>query len=103
MKNNYTLKYSPEFLNDFYKIITYIKQELKNIMAGDNLILKVEKEIKKRQKNPEGYQEYKTKAENTYYRIYIDIFIIFYTISKQDKEMEIRRIIYGKRDLDKLI
>ena len=103
MKNNYTLKYSPEFLNDFNKIITYIKYELKNIIAGDNLISKVEKEIKNRLKNQTGYQAYKTKAQNTYFRIYIDNFIIFYTISELDKEMEIRRMIYGKRDLDKSI
>lgn len=101
MKNNFELKYSPEFLNDFENINNYIKYELNNVIAGDNLISKVEKEIKSRLKNPLGYQAYKTKAGNTYYRIYINNYIIFYTVS--NNEMKVRRFIYAKRDLDKLI
>ena len=62
--NKYKLKYSPSFYNDFNNIIVYIKCELKNVIAADNLINKVEKEILHRLKNPSGYESFKTKEEN---------------------------------------
>lgn len=101
MKNNFELKYSPEFYNDFYSINFYIKYKLKNSIAAENLLKKVEKEIRRRLENPLGFEQYKTNAGNIYYRIYISNYIVFYTIT--DNVMEIRRIIYSKRDFENLI
>lgn len=101
MKNKFEIKYSPEFYNDFYIINFYIKHKLKNSIASDNLLKRVEKEIKKRALNPLGYEQYKTNAGNTYYRIYIKNYIVFYTVT--ENVMEVRRIIYSRRDFDKLI
>ena len=101
MKNKFELRYSPEFLKDFEGINFYIKHELNNIIAAENLLNKVEEKIKERRENPLGYEEYKTKANNIYYRIYIDNYIVFYTVN--GTTMEIRRIIYGRRNFDKLI
>lgn len=101
MKNKFELKYSPEFYNDFYAINLYIKYKLKNPIASDNLIKKVKKEIKRRLENPKDFEQYKTKKGNVYYRIYINNYIIFYTIT--NNIMEIRRIIYSRRNFEKLI
>ena len=97
MKNKFELKYSTEFYNDFYTINSYIKYKLKNVIASNNLLNKVEKEIKRRLQNPLGYEQYKTKAGNTYYRIYIGNYVVFYTVT--DNVMEIRRIIYSRRKM----
>ena len=42
------LKVLKTFYNDFERIILYIKYELKNIIASNNLLNKVEKEINNR-------------------------------------------------------
>ena len=101
MNNNFTLRYSVIFYEDFNKIISYINDELKNKIAANNLINVVEKEINNRLQNPLGYEKYNTKAGNVYYRIYIKNYIVFYTVT--DNVMEVRRITYSKRDLEKLI
>lgn len=101
MKNKYTIKYSPEFYVDIRDIVLYIKYKLNNDIAAKNFIIKIENVIKKRCKNPESYEKYKTNANNIYYKIYINNYTIFYTVS--ENIMEIRRIIYGRRNMDDLI
>lgn len=101
MNNNFTLKYSLTFYEDFEKIISYIKDDLENYIAANNLIDSVEKEILNRLKNPLGYEKYITKAGNIYYRIYVKNYMIFYTVT--NNVMEVRRITYSKRNLKKLI
>lgn len=101
MKSKFNLKFSISFYNDLDNITSYIKYKLNNIIAADNLIKKVEKEIENRVKNPLAYERYKTKEGNIYYRIYIKNYMVFYTVC--ENTMEIRRIIYNKRDLEKLI
>lgn len=101
MKNKYILKYSPEFYADINNIVIYIKYKLKNNIAAKNLISKVEKDIDKRSKNPESYEKYKTNANNIYYRIYINNYTIFYTVYQN--VMEVRRIIYGRRNMEELV
>ena len=101
MKNNFTLKYSITFYEDFDKIISYIKDELKNVIAANNLINAVEKGINNRLQNPLNYEKYNTKDGNIYYRIYIKNYMVFYTVT--NNVMEIRRITYSKRDLERLI
>lgn len=101
MKNKYILKYSPEFYNDINNIVIYIKYKLKNNIAARSLLSKVENAINKRSKNPESYEKYNTKANNVYYRIYINNYTIFYTVYQN--VMEVRRIIYGRRNMEELV
>lgn len=98
MNHKFTLKYSITFYEDFEKIILYIQKELKNTIAANNLINEVERAIKNRLQNPLDYEQYKTRKGNVYYRIYIKNYIIFYTVT--DNEIEIRRMIYHKRDIE---
>jgi len=66
MDNNFKLKYSIKFVKDLYSITSYIRYRLKNSIAANNLINKVELEISKRLQNPLGYEKYKTEEENIY-------------------------------------
>lgn len=101
LNNQYELKYSSMFYEDFNKIIFYIKYELNNDIAANSLINLVECEIKKRQKNPISYEKYITNRNNIYYRIFIGNYTIFYTVTNYT--MEVRRIIYNKRNFEMLL
>ncbi len=101
MKSKFEIEYSPEFYKDLDAITHYIKNELKNNIAAINLINKVEKSILNRLENPLDFEQYKTKANNTYYRIYINNYTVFYTVS--DNIMKVRRIVYSLRDFEKLL
>lgn len=101
MRNKYGIKYSIEFYEDLEAITSYIKNELKNHMAVDRLVKKVEIEIEKRLQNPDSYEKYDTYGGYIYYKIYVDHYIIFYTVIED--VMEVRNIKYHKRDFSKLI
>lgn len=101
MKNNFKLRYSPEFYKDLSSIINYIRYNLENDIAAENLLDRIENSILERLKNPLNYEQYKTKGNNIYYRIYIKNYTIFYTIS--NTTMTIRRIIYSYRNLKELL
>ena len=90
MTNNFEVRYSLEFFQELEAITFYIKSELKNNIASNKLIKKVDNAIQKRQKNPASYEQYKTNGGYTYYKIYVDNYTIFYTIT--ENSMEIRSI-----------
>ena len=101
--NKYTIRYSSTYINQFNSILKYIVNNLKNKIAAENFYNEVIKEIEKRSENPEGYEKYIStrKRKNTYYRIYVKNYTIFYIV--KDNIMEIRRILYSRRNFDKLI
>lgn len=100
MATNFDLKFSNTFYQDFSNILSYIQNELENIIAAENLIEKVDTEINKRLKNPMDFQVFFTPNQNEYYRIYINNYVIFYTIS--NNTMIVRRMFYHKRNFDEL-
>ena len=101
--NKYTIRYSSTYINQFNSILKYIVNNLKNKIAAENFYNEVIKEIEKRSENPEGYEKYMStrKRKNTYYRIYVKNYTIFYTV--KDNTMEMRRILYSRRNFDKII
>ena len=103
MEKKYKIKYLPLFYKDLDNITDYIKYQLKNKIAADNFVNKLEKEINQRAYSPNFYEEYTSirKRKNTYFRIYVDNYTTFYTV--KDNTMEIRRILYSRRNFDKLI
>ena len=102
--NKYTIRYSSTYINQFNSILKYIVNNLKNKIAAENFYNEVIKEIEKRSENPEGYEKYIStrKRKNTYYRIYVKNYTIFYIVTNNNT-MEVRRILYSRRNFDKLI
>ena len=92
-KSSYVIKYTSTFINQFNSILKYL--------VNNNFFL--EREIEKRSSNPESYEKYigVRKRKNIYYRIYVKNYTIFYVV--KDNTMEVRRILYSKRNLDKFI
>ncbi len=101
--SKYTIIYSSTFINQFNSILRYFVDNLKNKIAAENFYNDVIKEIENRSKSPQSYEKYisNRKRKNTYYRIYVKNYTIFYTVNNNN--MEMRRILYTKRNLHKLI
>ncbi len=101
--NKYTIIYSKNFINQFGQVINYLKTNLNNKIAADSLYKEVTKEIEKRSLNPQSFEKYKStiKRKNTYYRIYVKNYTIFYIV--KNNTMEIRCITYSKRNFDNII
>ena len=103
MKKKYIIRYLPLFYRDLEYIIDYIKYNLQNAKAANRLIDEIQNAIQERFQNPESFEKYisNKKRADTYYRIYVKNFTIFYVV--KDNIMEVRRILYSRRNFDKLI
>lgn len=104
MANNiYTIKYSATFISQFNNILKYFIYNLKNRIAAENFYDEVVKEIEKRSENPEGFEKYIStrKRKYVYYRIYVKNYTIFYVV--KENTMEVRRILYSRRNFYKLV
>lgn len=98
---SYKLKYLPLFEHDLINTVNYITYVLNNGDAAQRLIDDVEIAILDRLKNPIAFEPYHSvkKREHPYYRIYVRNYVIFYVVI--DDVMEVRRLLYGARDIDK--
>lgn len=102
MNKNYIIKYSKLFYDDLERIIKYVSKDLNNKQAANNLLDEIEESILKRSVAPESFEKYNFLKErkNIYYRIYVKNYTIFYVVSND--VMEVRRILYSKREFSKL-
>ncbi len=98
MKKNYRLLILSLFEQDLLQIIDYIAIELNNPTAATNLIDDVEKAIYDRLPIAQSFEKYHSSKERRfpYYRIFVKNFTIFYVV--YDDVMEVRRILYNKRN-----
>lgn len=100
-------KYKLEILSkaqkDILQITDYVKNKLKSPMAAKNLFNEFYKAINKRLFNPLSFKKYesKKKRDYTYYTIQVKNYTIFYIV--QNDTLIITRVIYSKRNLQKLI
>ena len=103
MVKRFKLRYSPLFYNDLDKIIDYIAFELKNRAAAKQLIDDVNAAVKQQQVHPLQSVAYKSisQRKHPYRRIIVGNFLIFYVVI--DDVMIIRRMLYGRRDIRKIL
>lgn len=99
----YKLRVLPLFEKDLNEIVDYIAFKLKNPTAANDLVDAVEETIESRLANPMSFEPFQSakKREHQYYRIRVRNFTIFYVVI--DDIMELRRILYNRRDLTKLL
>lgn len=102
-KKTYKLRFLPLFTEDFLEITTYISSNLQNPEAANILVNEIEDAIDKRLENPFIFAPYNSRKPriNPYYRIYVKNYTIFYVVI--DDIMEVRRILYSKRDFDNIL
>lgn len=99
----FALRYSPLFYEDLDKITDYLLFELKNELATKTLVNNIEAAIKKRLQSPLSVVPYKSldNRPHEYRRILVGNYLIFYVVI--DSVMIIRRILYGRRDIDRIL
>jgi addiction module RelE/StbE family toxin len=97
------LRYSPLFYEDLDKITDYLLSELKNELAAKPLVHNVEIAIKKRLASPLSTAPYQSigSRPHLYRRILVDNYLIFYVVV--GNVVIIRRMLYGRRDLDRIL
>lgn len=95
---HYELRFLPLFEEDLNEIVDYIIYRLRNPGAADNLVDEVEAAILERLPNAETFEPYHSSRERQYpyYWIRVKNFMIFYVVI--DNVMEVRRILYGRRN-----
>jgi len=91
------------FEEDLNEIVDYICFELQNPIAAEAMVDTVEKAIYERLTCAEAFEPYRSARERQYpyYRIPVKNFSIFYVVIGE--VMEVRRIIYSRRNLAKEI
>jgi len=99
----YELSILPLFEDDLAEIVDYITYRLRNPMAAENLLDEVEKAINERLDCAEAFEPYRSNRErkHPYYCIQVKNFTIFYVVI--GNTMEVRRIIYSRRNLKNMI
>ena len=97
----YRLTFLPLFEDDLNEIVDYITFD--NHEAANRLVDDVESAILKRLDNPIAYAPYQSIKQRPcrYYRINVHNYSIFYVVIED--VMEVRRIIYKRRDIDNII
>ena len=102
-EKHYKLRILPLFEDDLNEIVDYISVHLQNPIAAEHFIDAVEAAIYERLSCAEAFEPYSSAKERRYpyYRIPVKNYSIFYVVIGDT--MEIRRIIYSRRDLDKQI
>ena len=104
----YRLSYLPLFYEDIDEKVTYIAETLKNPKAANDLLDKVESAIMERLPLAESFESYHSVRERrySYYRIYVDNYIIYYVVINDDPNdliMEVRRFLYNGQNRSNMV
>ena len=101
------IRYLKSFYDEAEEIAFYIQNVLCNKQAADRFITNVETAIEECSYNPEVYAVYARSSKNglPYYRIIVGNFIILYVVLTEhgEKVMEVRHVLYGRRNISLLI
>ena len=86
-----------------FLIVDYITIQLQNPVAAENLVDDIETAIQERLHCAESFEPYHSAKERRYpyYRIQVRNFTIFYIVI--GNIIEVRRILYNRRDFSKII
>lgn len=99
----YELKILPLFEDDLNEITDYITYRLRNPIAAETFVDEVEKAIYERLTCAESFEPYPSSRTRKYpyYPIPVKNFTIFYVMI--GNTMEVRRIIYSRRNLEQFV
>ena len=99
----YKTRYLPLALYDLKEIIKYITNELEAPKAAENLVLKIDKEVKKIAENPFRCHVYMSPISlmHEYRVLHVSNYSLFYVVEKGI--VEIHRVIYSKRNIPQIL
>lgn len=107
-EGKYKLRYLPLFYEDLSQKLRYIREELENPQAADNLLELVEEAILKRVPVAESFEPFHSLKERKYpyYRIYVKNYVVYYVVihdEEPEKIMEVRRFLYQGQERERLL
>ena len=91
----------PLFYRDLEEKVVYIAEELHNEKAANDLLDEVENAILERQTVAESFEPYRSLRERRYLN-----FVAYYVViddEGDDKIMEVRRFLYNKQEVKRLL
>lgn len=107
LQDKFELSFLPMFYDDMAEIVDYISFILKNPDAADRLVEDVFSAIDERLPIADKFEPYPSRYEfrYRYYKIQVRNFMIFYVVinDRKPKVMEVRRILYNKRNIKDII
>ena len=103
MDKHFTLRYLLLFEQDLATARDYIALNLNNPSAALRLVEDTERAILKRLANPLSFEPYRSIRDRKlpYYRITIRNHAVFYVVIGD--VMEVRRFVYSKRDIPRIV
>jgi len=101
----YQLEYLPIAGNDMVEIVRYISQELCNPSAAEKLAAEMTAAAESLIEFPYIYPAYRTfkPLRNEYRKMTVKNYIMFYYVNEKEKKVVIARVIYSRRDYEKLL
>ena len=102
-EKRYELKILPLFEEKLRETVDYISFRLRNPMAAEAFLDAVERAICERLQAPEAFEPYRSikDREQAYYAIPVRNYFVFYVVI--GNVMEVRTLVYNRRDLKKII
>ena len=99
----YELRYLPLFWEDLSEAVAYIAFDLKNPAAAQRLIDGVETGVLEHPQNPTMSPTYRTTCDRPlpYHWFPVGNYRVFYVVD--GGRVEMRRLLYGARDIESLI
>lgn len=99
----YQVRYLPLFWDDLNSAVTYIARVLQSPMAASRLLDRTETAILDHAQSPTMAPVYRTKRhhDQPHYWFPIGNYMVFYVVIGD--VMEVRRLLYGTRDLTRML
>jgi plasmid stabilization system protein ParE len=102
-ERHYELRILPLFEERLQEAADYIAFHLRNPIAAENFIDAVEAAVYERLKAPEAFEPYRSKKDrkHVYYAIPVKNYLVFYAVI--GNVMEVRTLVYSRRNLPDII
>lgn len=100
----YKVMYSSQALLDIKSIYDYISKKLYAPQSAKNQVNRIRKEIRALDILPTRYSlvEWEPWASMQMHKLPVNNYIVFYIVDEQKQNVNIIRIVYGGRNLEKL-
>jgi len=101
----YQLEYSPIARQDMIEVVRYISHELCNFTAAENLAEEMIYSAERLTTFPYSNPVHRTikPLKNEYRKLIVKNYIMFYYVDESNKKVVISRVIYARRNYEKLL
>ena len=105
MKEEYSIVYSPEAVDDIRGIYFYIANELQAEQAAANQVSRIRQDIRKLSLFPEKHKLVEWEPWNSMgmRMLPVNNYVVYYFVDEDNKAVSVVRIFYSGRDVESII